>query len=80
MDYINRYRVNKAKAMIQSDADITISDVADKVGYGSSQTFIRIFKRYEGVTPGSLREAVSEPEINKGKNGESQSQTRVIDE
>ena len=55
LDYINRYRVKKAKKMMEMDENMTISDVAEKVGYNSSQTLIRIFKRYEGVTPGHFR-------------------------
>lgn len=55
LDYINQYRVNKAKEMIAQNDGATISEIAQRVGYSSSQTLIRIFKRYEGVTPGKYR-------------------------
>ena len=55
LDYINQYRVNKAKEMIDQNDGATISEIAQRVGYSSSQTLIRIFKRYEGVTPGKYR-------------------------
>lgn len=77
LDYINRCRVKKAKRLIQSDEHMTIGEVAQRVGYGSSQSFIRIFKRYEGVTPGSIRTAEGDGAENK--NGEPQSQTGIID-
>jgi two-component system, response regulator YesN len=55
LDYINHYRVHKAMEIIGADESMTLSEVAEAVGYNSSQTFIRIFKRYEGITPGTYR-------------------------
>ena len=55
LDYINKYRVEKAKELITENPKMTISQVAVSVGYNSSQTLIRIYKRYEGCTPGKLR-------------------------
>ncbi|MBR6219390.1 MAG: helix-turn-helix transcriptional regulator [Clostridia bacterium] len=57
LNYINQYRIDKAKEILLHDEDATLADVAQRVGYSSSQTLIRIFKRYEGVTPGQFREA-----------------------
>lgn len=51
LDYINRYRIEKAKELLKTDAMMTNAEIANQVGYQSSQTFIRIFKRYEGDTP-----------------------------
>ncbi|MFH1879670.1 MAG: AraC family transcriptional regulator, partial [Bacillota bacterium] len=33
----------------------TVTEIAGRVGYNSSQTLIRIFKRYEGITPGQYQ-------------------------
>lgn len=55
LSFINRCRIEKAKEIMLSDASVTIADIARQVGYNSSQTLIRIFKRYEGVTPGQFR-------------------------
>ncbi|MBR6890059.1 MAG: helix-turn-helix transcriptional regulator, partial [Clostridia bacterium] len=57
LNYINQYRIDKAKEILLHDEDATLADVAQRVGYSSSQTLIRIFKRYAGVTPGQFREA-----------------------
>lgn len=35
-----------------NNKDMKIKDLAEKVGYNSSNTFIRIFRKYEGVSPG----------------------------
>ena len=50
--YINSYRVQKAKEIMEVNPSATVAAIATRVGYNSSQTLIRIFKRYEGITPG----------------------------
>ena len=57
LDYIKQYRVAKAKEIMAENESLTVYEVAASVGYNNSQTFIRIFKHYEGVTPGSYRSA-----------------------
>lgn len=61
-DYINKLRMEKAKDLLLSDA-ILIKDICDLVGVYSVSTFIRLFKKYEGVTPSVYREShkVREP-------------------
>lgn len=51
-NYLNIYRIEKAKEIMNENRDIKIKDLAEKVGYNSSNTFIRIFRKYEGVSPG----------------------------
>lgn len=55
LNYINQYRVDKAKQILAEEEGINLSDLAQRVGYASSQTLIRIFKRHDGVTPGNYR-------------------------
>ncbi|WP_313638260.1 helix-turn-helix domain-containing protein, partial [Paenibacillus sp.] len=52
--YVNMVRVNRAKQLL-SETDLAISEIADKVGIYSRTTFLRIFKKTEGVTPQSYR-------------------------
>ena len=61
LNYINGYRIEKAKEILARDENITLSETARQVGYSSSQTLIRIFKRYEGVTPGQFRDEAGKP-------------------
>ena len=51
-NYLNIYRIEKAKEIMANNKDMKIKDLAEKVGYNSSNTFIRIFRKYEGVSPG----------------------------
>ena len=50
-NYINVYRIEKAKEILREKKDIKIKDLAEELGYNSSNTFIRIFKKYEGISP-----------------------------
>jgi YesN/AraC family two-component response regulator len=54
-DFIERIRIEKAKELILSEK-INISEVAKEVGYSNSKTFIRVFKKIEGTTPGKYRD------------------------
>ena len=51
-DYINMYRVLIAKEILARDSKTKIADISDMVGCNNVNTFIKMFKRYEGVTPG----------------------------
>ena len=41
---------------LMCDETLSISEISARVGYNSSNSFIRTFKRYESVTPGQYRE------------------------
>lgn len=51
-EYLNVYRVKMAKEILKKDNTIKIKDLANMVGCNNSNTFIRIFKKYEGLSPG----------------------------
>lgn len=53
-DYIHIVRINRAKEMM-SDAKLSLTQIAKRLGYVSDATFIRSFKKYEGITPGTYR-------------------------
>ncbi|WP_261302849.1 helix-turn-helix domain-containing protein [Paenibacillus andongensis] len=54
IDYVNKQRVQLAKQLM-TETDDTITEITQKVGFSNSNTFIRVFKRYEGITPGQFR-------------------------
>lgn len=54
LDYINRMRIDQAKALLR-DQPITLEEIAGQSGFQSLNTFIRIFKKIEGMTPGQYR-------------------------
>lgn len=51
VEYMNRLRIDGAKKLLETQ-DLTIKEIAEKVGFTSDIHFIRIFKKYENTTPG----------------------------
>lgn len=62
-NYLNRFRINEAKIILDSGSNIKINDLAKIVGFASSNTFIRVFDKYMGMTPKNYAERIHE----KGK-------------
>lgn len=56
-DYLAKIRIERSKEMMR-DAKNTISHIARSVGYTSDVGFIRVFKKYEGITPGKYKETL----------------------
>lgn len=51
VEYMNELRIKAAKKLMEKEG-ITIKEVAEQVGFTSDIHFIRIFKKYENITPG----------------------------
>ncbi|MDQ0900590.1 helix-turn-helix domain-containing protein [Paenibacillus sp. V4I7] len=54
VEYIAKYRLMKAKQFLL-ETDMKIDDIAEKVGYWGRNSFIRTFRKYEGITPAKYR-------------------------
>ena len=52
--YLTNIRMEKAKKLLLS-ASFSISDIADRVGYGDYRVFTKVFKKTEGMTPSQYR-------------------------
>jgi AraC-like DNA-binding protein len=55
LDYIHRCRLDHAKQLLKN-RQVHIRDISRLSGFIDSDAFIRVFKKYEGVTPGKYRE------------------------
>lgn len=55
LQYINKIRMEAAKQLLL-ETDQSIMQIAEAVGYGNSNSLIRAFKKYNGITPGKFRE------------------------
>ncbi len=53
-EYVTRKRIQSAKHLLLQ-SDMPISLIAEEVGYQTQKYFNKIFKEYEGVTPGYYR-------------------------
>ncbi|MWV46093.1 helix-turn-helix domain-containing protein [Paenibacillus sp. HJL G12] len=57
LDSIHKYRIEQAKRLMQTKAE-SVSEISGQVGYNDPATFIRVFKKYEGITPGKYKETI----------------------
>ncbi len=59
-DFVNNYRVAEAKELLADSSydNHSLESIAEAVGFGSLNTFIRVFKQAEGVTPGRYRSRI----------------------
>jgi YesN/AraC family two-component response regulator len=56
VDYLAMLRISRAKELLVTYPDQKIQEISVQVGFFNSETFIRTFKRLEGVTPGTYRQ------------------------
>lgn len=56
--YINEYRIEKAKLFLK-DSNISMSDIATKVGYSDGNYFSKIFRKATSYTPSEYRRSFS---------------------
>lgn len=52
--YLTSIRMEKAKQLLVSTS-LTITEIADRVGYGDYRVFTKVFKKSEGMTPSQYR-------------------------
>ncbi len=57
LDYVQRLRIDHAKSLM-AQPDLTLSAIALQSGFCSDVSFIRVFKKLEGITPGKYRSHV----------------------
>ncbi|MBP1965050.1 AraC family transcriptional regulator [Paenibacillus aceris] len=57
LEYLTEYRIMKSKELLSSRSD-SLHEICQAVGYNDVQSFIRFFKKYEGMTPGEYRKSI----------------------
>ena len=53
-NYLNHLKIKKAKELLQT-GNYKISEVGSMVGYNNVNSFIRVFKKEEGISPGNYK-------------------------
>lgn len=64
-NFLNNYRVEKAKEFLGENPDIKIADLSTMVGFNSSNSFIRVFSKYTGLTPKAFAEKIKAERENR---------------
>lgn len=58
-EYLTNYRINVSKSLLR-ETQLTVTEIAARVGYGSPNNYIREFKKLAGTTPLQYRNRQSE--------------------
>ncbi|MEX3011114.1 GlxA family transcriptional regulator [Hoeflea sp. TYP-13] len=56
-DYLRRVRMEAAKDLFR-DRDLSLSEIADRVGYRDPGSFMKAFRKETGLTPGEFRDQI----------------------
>lgn len=56
IDYVNKTRIEEAKKLL--DKNMKTADICDRIGFSDSKHFYKIFKRWEGITPGQYKKGI----------------------
>jgi AraC-like DNA-binding protein len=54
-DFVNQYRVEAAKKLIQQSPKATLLEIAFDAGFNNKTSFVNAFKKFTGQTPSSFR-------------------------
>ena len=65
-DYVTELKISKAKEMIVEN-NLKIGEIASAVGIDSRATFVRLFKKFEGITPSEYKKIYLIKEIQKNE-------------
>lgn len=57
---LNKRRISVAKELLR-ETDMSVGAISDDVGFLEAKTFCRVFKEFEGITPGSYRKQFAKP-------------------
>lgn len=63
VDYLIKFRMEKAIELIRKDRNINISDVCENVGYNSVPHFYKVFRAYTGYTPAEYRKSLKKDSV-----------------
>lgn len=56
LEYLHTLRINSALALLAT-TEMPVSDIAAEVGFDSYRSFVRVFKKRKGITPGEYRDS-----------------------
>lgn len=63
LTYINRIRISVSKNLL-ANRTLSIYEVANMCGFSDEKYFMKLFKRYEGITPTQYRKAFHQKKVN----------------
>lgn len=55
ISYVNQLKIQRAKVLL-NESSLSLDAIALRLGYSSASNFVRMFKKYENITPGAYRQ------------------------
>ncbi|WP_230399089.1 AraC family transcriptional regulator [Novisyntrophococcus fermenticellae] len=65
LTYLNRTRINVAKNILSTSYNKPICAIAKTCGFKDEKYFMKLFKKYEGMTPTTYRNAFAQKHLNR---------------
>lgn len=62
--YMTHIRMEKAVQLLR-ESDLPIHEIAEKVGFASGNYFIKVFRKWVGISPGQFRKAKEAPAFDR---------------
>jgi len=59
LEYLTNIRIEHSKRLLR-ESNMTLQEVSNRIGYNNANSFIRFFRKHEGITPGEYRKLHSE--------------------
>lgn len=56
IEYFNKLKIDKARALLDAGDNIMIKDIADALGFSNQHYFSKVFKQYAGCNPSEYKE------------------------
>lgn len=57
LEYIQKLRIERVKKLLET---CSVKDAAQQAGFCDSQGLVRVFKKYEGITPGEYKKSLQQ--------------------
>ena len=70
IQYVNEYKINRAREMLQSASELPIKNVCDALGFDDQHYFSRLFSKITGETPSAYKNRV----VNFGKRNQNKNE------
>jgi YesN/AraC family two-component response regulator len=58
-NYVNRKKIDKAKEIIENNKQIKVKQLSEMLGFNDVNTFIKVFGKYEGMSPGQYAKTMA---------------------
>lgn len=58
-NYVNRKKIDKAKEILENNKNIKVKQLSDMLGFNGVTTFIKVFGKYTGMSPGQYAKAMA---------------------